>query len=155
MSLRCSILINCSSPSARGGDVPLTNEGRLPPKPTALRKTTSRYSLNVTSFKVLKWPVLQTFPARICLTFFNFCQPFLINDAIRLSQEAINERTTQIGYGLIGAYVLVYIGIAVCFPAWDRVSELLGWFRMRDQDAVLTVVRRCRWANTSTGPTEP
>ena len=42
-----------------------------------------------------------------------FCQPFLINRTIRLSQEPINARTTQTGYGLIGAYFLVYVGIAV------------------------------------------
>jgi hypothetical protein len=61
----------------------------------------------------LKWPVLQTILPRACLTALTFCQPFLINRAITLSQEAINNETTQIGYGLIGAYALVYVGIAV------------------------------------------
>jgi ATP-binding cassette, subfamily C (CFTR/MRP), member 1 len=69
---------------------------------------------------VLKWPVLQTFPARLCLTFFNFCQPFLINRAITLSQEAISDGTTQIGYGLIAAYVIVYVGIAVSYDNLER-----------------------------------
>ncbi|KAH8881037.1 P-loop containing nucleoside triphosphate hydrolase protein [Thozetella sp. PMI_491] len=73
----------------------------------------SPYSLFKTSFGVLKWPLLRTIPPRACLTALNFCQPFLINRAILLSQEAINDKTTQIGYGLIGAYLLVYVGIAV------------------------------------------
>jgi hypothetical protein len=62
---------------------------------------------------VLGWPVLQSIPPRACLVALNFCQPFLINRAITLSQEAITKHTTQVGYGLIGAYVFVYVGIAV------------------------------------------
>ena len=44
---------------------------------------------------------------------FNFCQPFLINRAVTFSQQSTSAQTTNIGYGLIGAYVLVYVGIAV------------------------------------------
>jgi hypothetical protein len=68
------------------------------------------------SYDVLKWIVIRTIPTRLMLMGFNFCQPFLINRAIRLSQEAITNETTQIGYGLIGAYFLVYVGIAVSLP---------------------------------------
>jgi hypothetical protein len=57
--------------------------------------------------------VLLTIPPRVSVIALNFCQPFLINNAINLSQAAINDETTQIGYGLIGAYILVYVGIAV------------------------------------------
>ena len=73
----------------------------------------STYSLLGTSYGILKWPVLQTLLPRACLTALSFCQPFLINHAITLSQEAINDETTQRGYGLIGAYFFVYVGIAV------------------------------------------
>ncbi len=66
-----------------------------------------------TSFGVLSPTVLQTIPPRACLTALSFCQPFLINHAITLSQEQISNETTQRGYGLIGAYFLVYVGIAV------------------------------------------
>lgn len=45
---------------------------------------------------------------------FNFTQPFLINAAIELSQKPVNPQTTAHGIGLIGAYIIVYIGIAVC-----------------------------------------
>jgi hypothetical protein len=70
----------------------------------------------ICSFKVLTWPILQTIPPRAALTALVFCQPFLINRAITLSQEAITKQTTQTGYGLIGAYFLVYVGIAVRMP---------------------------------------
>lgn len=44
---------------------------------------------------------------------FNFCQPFLINRAVSYAEQSKTPQTMNIGYGLIGAYVLVYIGIAV------------------------------------------
>ncbi|KAK3903067.1 ABC transporter [Staphylotrichum tortipilum] len=80
----------------------------------------SPYSLQWTSFGVLKRTVLQTIPPRACLTALSFCQPFLINHAIRLSQEEINNDTTQRGYGLVGAYFLVYVGIAVTMGAYQH-----------------------------------
>jgi ATP-binding cassette, subfamily C (CFTR/MRP), member 1 len=71
-------------------------------------------SLLVVAFGSLKWPLLAVITPRACLIALNFCQPFLINRAIKLSEEPITEATTKIGYGLIGAYVFVYVGIAVC-----------------------------------------
>ncbi|CAJ2506119.1 Uu.00g002490.m01.CDS01 [Anthostomella pinea] len=61
----------------------------------------------------LKWPILVVVPSRVCLIAFNFCQPFLIERAVRYSNEGSVAQNTNIGYGLIGAYVLVYVGIAV------------------------------------------
>lgn len=61
----------------------------------------------------LKWPILSVLPPRAALTALNFCQPFLINRAITFSEQADSPQTKNIGYGLIGAYVLVYVGIAV------------------------------------------
>ncbi|KAK4224363.1 hypothetical protein QBC38DRAFT_18446 [Podospora fimiseda] len=81
---------------------------------------TSRYALLKTSFRVLKWPVLQTVPPRAALTGLVFCQPFLINRAIKLSQEPVTDETTQNGYGLIGAYLLVYVGIAVMMGQYQH-----------------------------------
>ena len=52
-------------------------------------------------------------PPRLCLIGFNFCQPFLINRAVTFSQQAVTTETTNVGYGLIGAYILVFVGIAV------------------------------------------
>lgn len=74
------------------------------------------HSLFVVALRCFKWPLLSVVFPRLCLIAFNFCQPFLINSAINLSQEPVNDRTTNNGYGLIGAYILVYIGIAVRGP---------------------------------------
>ena len=71
------------------------------------------HSLFAATLKKLKWPILAVVPARLCLIGFNFCQPFLIHRAVDFSQQATTDQTSNIGYGLIGAYVLVFVGIAV------------------------------------------
>jgi len=40
-------------------------------------------------------------------------QPFLINRTIKFISEPDNLHRKNIGYGLIGAYALVYIGTSV------------------------------------------
>lgn len=71
-------------------------------------------SLLVTVFRTLKWPLLSIALPRLCLIGFNFSQPFLINRAISLSTEPDSQHATNVGYGLIFAYVIAYTGIAVC-----------------------------------------
>lgn len=71
-------------------------------------------SLLRAAFNTLKWPLLAVVAPRACHIALNFSQPFLINRAIKLSEEPITNDTTNIGYGMIGAYVLVYTGMAVC-----------------------------------------
>ncbi|KAL2157845.1 hypothetical protein VTH06DRAFT_4897 [Thermothelomyces fergusii] len=80
----------------------------------------SPYTLLWASYRILKWPVLQTILPRACYTALSFCQPFLINHAIVLSQEPITNVTTQKGYGLIGAYILVYGGIALAMGQYQH-----------------------------------
>ncbi|KAH6855473.1 ABC transporter [Chaetomium sp. MPI-CAGE-AT-0009] len=80
----------------------------------------STYSLLGTSYDILKWTVLQTIPPRACLTALYFCQPFLINHAITLSQQPITNESTQRGHGLIGAYFFVYVGIAVSMGQYQH-----------------------------------
>lgn len=73
----------------------------------------SSNSLLWVTLKQLKWSVLAVVPPRVCLMAFNFCQPFLINRAVSYAEETTSPQTLNIGYGLIGAYVLVYVGIAI------------------------------------------
>ena len=61
----------------------------------------------------LKRPILATMLPRMALTAFNFCQPFLVERAVLLSQEPVTALSRRIGYGMIGAYFIVYVGIAV------------------------------------------
>ncbi|KAF2742355.1 P-loop containing nucleoside triphosphate hydrolase protein [Sporormia fimetaria CBS 119925] len=79
-------------------------------------KKGSNALLGVTLNK-LKWSILAVVPPRLCLIAFNFCQPFLIDRAIRYSEQAGTDPDSaslaNIGYGLIGAYIMVYVGIAI------------------------------------------
>lgn len=61
----------------------------------------------------LKKPIIATVLPRIALTSFNFCQPFLVERAVLLSQEPVTPHSRNVGYGMIGAYFIVYMGIAI------------------------------------------
>jgi ATP-binding cassette subfamily C (CFTR/MRP) protein 1 len=76
-------------------------------------KPTTQYSLNLLTLRLLWRPLIETILPRLSLTALMFCQPFLINLTIRLSQEPNSRASRQEGYGLIGAYFFVYVGIAV------------------------------------------
>lgn len=48
---------------------------------------------------------------RLCVTAFNFTQPFLMNTLLNWIENPNSKKSD--GYGLIGAYTLVFLGIAV------------------------------------------
>lgn len=60
-----------------------------------------------------KWDILAGVLPRLCYTGFNFAQPFLIARTLNLVRDQDTANAKNIGYGLIGAYAIVYIGIAV------------------------------------------
>ncbi len=47
------------------------------------------------------------------MTAFNFSQPFLMNALLNWLGDADANGTEDRGYGLIGAYAIVFLGIAV------------------------------------------
>jgi ATP-binding cassette subfamily C (CFTR/MRP) protein 1 len=63
--------------------------------------------------KTLATSLLLPIPARLALTGFKFCQPFLINTLLDYLPQPANTTTKNIGYGLIGAAILIYAGLAV------------------------------------------
>ncbi|CCF44599.1 ABC transporter [Colletotrichum higginsianum] len=50
---------------------------------------------------------------------FNYAQPFLIDEAIRLASQPQVQPFNNRGFGLIGAYAIVYTGIAVSTGQYD------------------------------------
>jgi hypothetical protein len=46
---------------------------------------------------------------------FNYAQPFLIKAAISYIQTPVDERRENNGYGLVGATVIIYLGISVSY----------------------------------------
>ena len=93
LSLKLSILMKASIGNQRGKN--------------ALAKVV------VLSFK---WPFLGTVIPRICLVALKLVQPFLIQDAIKFINNTRVASSNTTGYGLIAAYGLVYLGIAVLIP---------------------------------------
>ncbi|GME55520.1 Metal resistance protein YCF1-like protein 2 [Neofusicoccum parvum] len=61
-------------------------------------------------------PIMAAAIPKLFFIGFTYAQPFLITNAIALSSTPSTERYDNIGYGLIGAYVIVYTGIAVKLP---------------------------------------
>ena len=73
-------------------------------------------------FGRLKWRLLSVVPPRLGLIAFNFCQPFLIQRAINFSSRSKVQDSDNVGYGLIGAYFLVYSGIAITTGQYQHLT---------------------------------
>lgn len=61
----------------------------------------------------MKYPLLMAVPARLALIGFNYSQPFLLTAAVSYVQGTWPNETEDVGYGLIGAAIIIYLGIAV------------------------------------------
>jgi ATP-binding cassette subfamily C (CFTR/MRP) protein 1 len=103
-------LLDSSWIKARSTSAGVASQGRT----QGFKPTLSPNTLFLTTLRAAKWPLLSAILPRLCLTAFNFCQPFLLNRTIDFSQKPVSHESTNTGYGLIGAYFFVYIGVAVC-----------------------------------------
>ncbi|KAL2020583.1 hypothetical protein VTK56DRAFT_8171 [Thermocarpiscus australiensis] len=70
--------------------------------------------------KALAVPLLLPVGPRIALGAFQFCQPFLIQTLLGYLEEGSRGPAQSTGYGLIGATILIYVGIAA--------STALYWY---------------------------
>ena len=80
---------------------------------TSPDRSTGQYALMKASISCFKWPLMSFFFPRLCLIGFNYAQPFLISRVVSYVGEPIDETSQNNGYGLIGATVLIYLGISV------------------------------------------
>ena len=62
---------------------------------------------------VFKGPLMAAVIPKLCLIGFLYAQPLLINAAVTLAGLPQEQPFNNAGYGLMGAYVIVYTGIAV------------------------------------------
>ncbi|ATZ58539.1 hypothetical protein BCIN_16g02970 [Botrytis cinerea B05.10] len=83
---------------------------------------TGSYRALYATFKALLGPILVTMIPRVCLIGFNFCQPLLIHRFTTYLQQAVTEKTTNQGYGLVGAYGIVYLGITLSTAVYYRLT---------------------------------
>ncbi|KPM39618.1 ATP-binding cassette transporter abc3 [Neonectria ditissima] len=83
-------------------------------------------------FRALIGPFLAPVAPRIALIGFKFCQPFFISSTLEFLQAPDDPANDKLGYGLIGACFLIYIGIAFS----------TAWFSYYNQKAVY-MLRGC------------
>ncbi|KAI5922440.1 ABC multidrug transporter [Camillea tinctor] len=72
-----------------------------------------KYGLIKALARSLIIPLVLPIPARIALIGFTFCQPFLISGLINYLSQPADTANSNVGYGFIGASVLIYSGIAL------------------------------------------
>lgn len=73
----------------------------------------------------LKWQFLISAIPRVILIGFKYSQPFLLYRTVNYVQEQVSKETYNIGWGLVGAYALVYVGIAVFTAAYMHLTNRL------------------------------
>lgn len=76
-------------------------------------KAKGKASLLGTSIATVKWQLLSAVPARLALIGFTFAQPVLLKRALAVSSSDPTQYNNNVGYALIGAYFLVYTGMAI------------------------------------------
>jgi Na+/proline symporter len=74
---------------------------------------TSKHRLLFETAKTFKWELLAPVFPRLVLIVFTMCQPLLLNRFISYLSEPKGPESANVGYGLIAAYGVVYLGLAV------------------------------------------
>ncbi|KAF4342275.1 multidrug resistance [Fusarium beomiforme] len=80
------------------------------------------HSLMFTVLRTLKWPALSIVFPRLCFIGFTFCQPFLISATLTWAENDSNSDDMSQGYGLIGAWFLVFMGLAVTSGQYQHLT---------------------------------
>jgi ATP-binding cassette subfamily C (CFTR/MRP) protein 1 len=85
-------------------------------------RSDSPNSLLVCTLKAHKWQLLATVPPRLLSSGFMYAQPFLIDSVIRQIAMPAADMTAQVSSGLIGATLLVYVGLAATDVWYKHLS---------------------------------
>ncbi|KAJ4024229.1 hypothetical protein NW766_000461 [Fusarium irregulare] len=83
-------------------------------------------SLFKTVVSVLRWELLGIIPPRIGMIALSISQPFLVSNALRFLTMPDSESTTNLGYGLIGAFAFVFIGSAILTAWYEHLTFRAG-----------------------------
>ncbi|KAI1336278.1 multidrug resistance-like protein [Xylariaceae sp. FL0016] len=91
-------------------------------------KKKGKYKLIRVCIKALTWPTIAAVFPRIMLLAFTVCQPLLLNRFLGHLEKP--SESVNIGYGLIAAYGLVYVGMAVSSGFyWHRAFRMSTMLR--------------------------
>jgi hypothetical protein len=74
---------------------------------------TGKHRLLFETANTFKWELLAPVLPRLIQIAFTFCQPLLLNRFVNYLSGSNGPESTDIGYGLIAAYGLVYLGLTV------------------------------------------
>ncbi|KAL3426779.1 hypothetical protein PVAG01_00288 [Phlyctema vagabunda] len=87
-----------------------------------------KYRLIFALMKQFRWQMINPIIPRLFLVCFTFCQPLLLNRYLKFLQNPAEDKST--GYGLLGAYAVVYFGIAISTGFyWHRVYRWITMVR--------------------------
>lgn len=93
-----------------------------------------RFGLVKVLVRTLKVPLLLPIPPRLAMLGFTFCQPLFMEKLLNyLSQP---ELDANVGYGFIGASLLIYLGIAISMGFYwygktcERITTKIGYLYM-------------------------
>ena len=93
-------------------------------------RTTGKYAASWSMCKTLKWPLIAPVFPRACLLALTICKPILLQKLLAYLSATSDTASKNIGYGLIGAHALVYIGSAVATGFyWHKHYQFLTMVR--------------------------
>ncbi|KAK0624550.1 P-loop containing nucleoside triphosphate hydrolase protein [Bombardia bombarda] len=86
--------------------------------------------LKAVLFRLLWWPIMLPVLPRLALLAFTLCQPLMIRRLLEYLQDPVQTQDAKIGYGLVGACVIIYIGMAISAAVyWHRQYRFMAMVR--------------------------
>ncbi|KAH8736482.1 P-loop containing nucleoside triphosphate hydrolase protein [Ilyonectria robusta] len=80
------------------------------------------YGLLKVLMRTLTFPLLLPIAPRLVELGFKFCQPFFINSLLSFLSRDEDSNSSNFGYGLIGASILIYGGMALSMAVYQYLS---------------------------------
>ncbi|KAF7552267.1 hypothetical protein G7Z17_g4442 [Cylindrodendrum hubeiense] len=78
-----------------------------------------------TSIRALVWPLMTCVPSRLLQIGFTYVQPIMIKQAVTFAATPQGQPYDNYGYGLVGAFAIVYTCLAMCLSQYQwRVSRV-------------------------------
>lgn len=82
-------------------------------------------------FAALKWYTVLPILPRLAQVAFTLCQPLLLRRLLNYLANRGDKESSNIGYGLIGAYAVVYVSMAVSIPKTNKCHKSNNQYSLR------------------------
>lgn len=100
-------------------------------------KAKGKLSFAYATISCLRWQLLGLVLPRAAMVAFIYSQTFLIEATISYLEKPVDQRSITHANGLIGAAVLIYVGIAVSdhdIVSTELISRIVGHSELQSQD---------------------